>query len=128
MFFETYSNKEKYQLFEFGLPYLVSENMSVIIRKLKRKCDSINNKLLGYVWVHDVGEENFGHHFHLVIATNKINDYKYPNALKLDFKGNKIHGDFVKKDDDSPTKTSKGVRALHKGKWGYMKDKKFTSD
>ena len=56
-------------------------------------------KLLGYVWVHDVGEENFGHHFHLVIATNKINGYKYPNALKLDFKGNKIHGDFVKKDD-----------------------------
>ena len=99
MFFETYANKEKYQLFEFGLTYLVSENMSVIIRKLKRKCDSINNELLGYVWVHDVGEENFGHHFHLVIATNKINDYKYPNALKLDFKGNKIHGDFVKKDD-----------------------------
>jgi len=99
MFFDTYANKEKYQLFEFGLPFKISENMSVIIRKLKRKCDSINNKLLGYVWIHDVGEENFGHHFHLVIATNKINDYKYPNALKLDFKGNKIHGNFVKKDD-----------------------------
>jgi len=97
IFFETYTNKEKYQLFEFGIPFLVSENISVIIRKLKRKCHSINNKVLGYLWVHDVGEENFGHHFHLVIATNKINDYKYPNALKLDFKGNKIHGNFVKK-------------------------------
>jgi hypothetical protein len=96
MFFETYANKEKYQLFEFGLPFLVSENMSVIIRKLKRKCDSINNKVLGYLWVYDVGEENFGKHYHLLIATMKINDYKYPNALKLDFKGSKIHGDFVR--------------------------------
>lgn len=99
MFFETYSNKEKYQLFEFGLPYLVSENMSVIIRKLKRKCNSINNKVLGYLWVYDVGEENFGEHYHLLIATMKINDYKYPNALKLDFKGSKIHGDFVRTDE-----------------------------
>ena len=40
----------------------------------------------------------------------------------------KRYKDFVKKDDDSSTKTSKGVRALHKGKWVYMKDKKFTSD
>ena len=99
IFFDTYANKEKYQLFEFGLPCLVSENMSVIIRKLKRKCNSINNKLLGYVWVYDVGEENFGAHYHLIIATMKINDYKYPNALKLDFKGSKIHGNFVKKDE-----------------------------
>jgi hypothetical protein len=99
MFFETYSNKEKYQLFEFGLPYLVSENMSVIIRKLKRKCNSINNKVLGYLWVYDVGEENFGEHYHLLIATMKINDYKYPNALKLNFKGSKIHGDFVRTDE-----------------------------
>ena len=99
MFFDTYANKEKYQLFEFGLPCLVSENMSVIIRKLKRKCNSINNKLLGYVWVYDVGEENFGAHYHLIIATMKINDYKYPNALKLDFKGSRIHGNFVKKDE-----------------------------
>ena len=99
MYFDTYANKEKYQLFEFGLPCLVSENMSVIIRKLKRKCNSINNKLLGYVWVYDVGEENFGAHYHLIIATMKINDYKYPNALKLDFKGSKIHGNFVKKDE-----------------------------
>ena len=73
MFFDTYANKEKYQLFEFGLPCLVSENMSFIIRKLKRKCNSINNKLLGYVWVYDVGEENFGAHYHLIIATMKIN-------------------------------------------------------
>jgi hypothetical protein len=99
MFFETYSNKEKYQLFEFGLPYLVSENMSVIIRKLKRKCNSINNKVLGYLWVYDVGEENFGEHYHLLIATMKINDNKYPNALKLNFKGSKIHGDFVRTDE-----------------------------
>lgn len=99
LFFETYSDKSKYQLFEFGVPFHISDNLSVIIKKLKRKCDSINNILLGYVWIFDVGEENFGAHYHLIIATMKINDYKYPNALKLDFKGSKIHGNFVKKDE-----------------------------
>ena len=28
----------------------------------------------------------------------------------------------------SGVKNPKGVRALHKGKWGYMKDRKFTAD
>ena len=98
LFFETYSDKNKYQLFEFGVPFYISENLSVIIKKLKRKCNSIDNQLLGYVWIFDVGEENFGPHYHLIIATKKINEKTYPNALKLDFKGDKIHGDFVRRD------------------------------
>ena len=98
LFFETYSNKSKYQLFEFGIPFHISDNLSVIIKKLKRKCNSIDNQLLGYFWIFDVGEENFGPHYHLIIATKKINTKKYPNALKLDFKGDKIHGDFVRRE------------------------------
>ena len=29
LFFETYSNKSKYQLFEFGIPFHISDNLSV---------------------------------------------------------------------------------------------------
>ena len=32
------------------------------------------------------------------MGIKKINAKKYPNALKLDFKGDKIHGDFVRRD------------------------------
>lgn len=33
-----------------------------------------------------------------------------------------------KKEREKSTLTQKGVRALHKGQWGYMKDRKFTPD
>ena len=45
--------------------------------------------------------------------------------------GPKKYKDFMKKDDaekSPPIKNPKGVRALHKGKWGYMKNKKFKAD
>ena len=29
---------------------------------------------------------------------------------------------------DAPIKDKRGVRAYHKGKWGFMKDRKFTAD
>ena len=32
------------------------------------------------------------------------------------------------KDHDAPIKDKRGVRAYHKGKWGFMKDRKFTAD
>ena len=44
--------------------------------------------------------------------------------------GPKRYKDFMKKDGEEkkPIKNPKGVRALHKGKWGYMKNKKFKAD
>ncbi len=46
--------------------------------------------------------------------------------------GKKRYKDFMKKDAEgkakSGVKNPKGVRALHKGKWGYMKNRKFTAD
>jgi len=45
--------------------------------------------------------------------------------------GPKRYKEFMKKDaeaKDKPIKNPKGVRALHKGKWGYMKNRKFTAD
>ena len=98
-FFEKYSNQKKYQLFEFGLPFKTSENVGLIIQKIKRRFDSIDMKVLGYIWVYDVGEENFGAHYHIVVSTFKLNDYKYPVALKLNYKGKKIHGYFVRKNN-----------------------------
>jgi hypothetical protein len=72
------------------------------------------------------------------LNSSLLGDKKYMNKRSSDekkhkdqdarMKYGKRYKDFVKKDDDAPTKTSKGVRALHKGKWGYMKDKQFTAD
>jgi hypothetical protein len=46
-------------------------------------------------------------------------------------KHGKRYKDFISdkgKKSETRTLTKKGVRALHKGKWGYMKDRKFTPD
>jgi hypothetical protein len=95
-FFERFKDKNKYQLFEFGLPYDISQSISPITQKLKRRCESNGIDLYGYIWIYDVGEENFGQHYHLVLATNRIKEKKYPNALKMDFKKKNIHGAFVR--------------------------------
>jgi hypothetical protein len=84
-FFEKYSNQKKYQLFEFGLPFDTTENVGIIIQKIKRRFDSIDMKVLGYIWVYDVGEENFGAHYHIVVSTLKLNDYKYPSQAGYHF-------------------------------------------
>ena len=46
--------------------------------------------------------------------------------------GPKRYKEFMAKDkaakDKLAIKNPKGVRALHKGKWGYMKNRKFTAD
>jgi hypothetical protein len=44
-------------------------------------------------------------------------------------KHGKRYKEFMNKKPETPRyDRSKGVRALHKGQWGYMKDKKFTPD
>ncbi|MBZ9779844.1 hypothetical protein LB452_13025 [Psychroflexus sp. CAK8W] len=95
-FFEKFSDKNKFQLFEFGLPYDISQSISPITQKLKRRCETNGIQLHGYIWVYDVGEENFGQHYHLVLATSPFIDKKYPDALKMSFKKKNIHGAFVR--------------------------------
>lgn len=95
-FFMVYSDTKKYDLVEFGIPYNVTDNISRIIQKVKRRCITMNNQLLGMMWVFDVGEENNAAHYHFVVALNKINKENYPNELKISFKGNKIHGSYVR--------------------------------
>ncbi|GGE15326.1 hypothetical protein [Psychroflexus salis] len=96
LFFHTYSDTSKYSLIEFGLPYLVSLEMSPILSKLRKRCKTENIKLLGYVWVYDVDEENFGSHFHLVIAVEKINEGEFPKCLRTSFKNKNVLGDFIR--------------------------------
>lgn len=95
-FFSQYSNKNCYQFFEFGIPYKVSQTVTPIVQKIKRRCVSGGLDLLAYIWVYDVGEENFGEHFHLVVATNRIVSVEYPNALKISYHKKDIHGAFVR--------------------------------
>ena len=72
------------------------------------------------------------------LASNYLTD---PNSMKpiakqekenkerdARMKYGKRYKDFINKKEETPTRSKKGVRALHKGKWGYMKDKKFTPD
>ncbi len=59
----------------------------------------------------------------------KAKEIKYKSKY-----GKKRYKEFMAKDADakekqkSAIKNPKGVRALHKGKWGYMKNKKFKAD
>tara|TARA_B100001250_G_scaffold291809_1_gene253450 strand:+ start:272 stop:526 length:255 start_codon:yes stop_codon:yes gene_type:complete len=55
--------------------------------------------------------------------------YKKHKVEKKYGKKSKTYKDFVAgKGIKSTTRTQKGVRAVHQGRWGYMKDRKFTPD
>jgi hypothetical protein len=47
----------------------ISKFINTITRKLKRK--GIDR--LGYIWVRDIGDKIFEKHFHIIIATTRIN-------------------------------------------------------
>ena len=95
-FFDVYSNNEKFSLIEFGIPYLVTDKIERITQKIKRRCSNNGFNVLGFVWLFDIGEENFGAHYHLVIAIKRYNLKRYPDFLKIDFKKQSIHGSFVR--------------------------------
>ena len=63
------------------------------------------------------------------IEKEKAKETKYKSKY-----GKKRYKEFMAKDADAKEKQKnairnpKGVRALHKGKWGYMKNRKFTED
>ena len=96
LFFLIYSDSKLYDLLEFGIPYSVTDNISRIIQKIKRRCNAINNPVLGIAWLFDVGSENNGAHYHLVVALEKNKKKKYPEKLKISFKEKRIHGSYVR--------------------------------
>ena len=56
-------------------------------------------------------------------------EYKRTKVEKKYGKKSKTYKDFISgKGVKSTTRTEKGVRAVHQGRWGYMKDRKFTPD
>lgn len=53
--------------------------------RLRRVFSNGEYKLLGYVWVRDIGENKFKHHYHVLIALSKVNvqGEKLPATLKF---------------------------------------------
>jgi hypothetical protein len=69
----------------------ISKFINTITRKLQRK--GIDR--LGYVWVRDVGKEKFHKHFHILIATTRINKVLF-NELFNGKKHNRYEVQFLK--------------------------------
>ena len=70
-------------------------------------------------------------------AADKIARYKKEKETRKEYLYKSKHGpkrykEFMKKDAEAAAKGTpknpKGVKALHKGKWGYMKNRKYTPD
>ncbi|MDI1317914.1 hypothetical protein [Flavobacterium sp.] len=95
-FFRVYDCNKLYTMIEVGFDFSVDEKTANIIRKLKRSLPKIKTEILGYVWLVDKGK-NEGMHFHLVIATPRINckGKSLPKELKLTIKNKKVHSSFV---------------------------------
>ena len=69
----------------------ITKFVNTITRKLQRK--GIDR--LGYVWVRDVGDEIFHKHYHIIIATTRINEVLF-NELFCRKKHNHYDVEFLK--------------------------------
>ena len=69
----------------------ISKFVNTITRKLQRK--GIDR--LGYVWVRDVGKEKFHKHFHIIIATTRIDSFLF-NELFSEKKHNRYEVQFLR--------------------------------
>jgi hypothetical protein len=94
-FFSKYDSS-LFTMIEIGFDFSLSEKTSGLLLKIRRKLPQIDAEILGFIWLVDKGE-NGGMHFHLVIATKRLDfkNKKLPNELKLNFKGKKVHSAFV---------------------------------
>ena len=53
------------------------ENMTKFINTISRKLKRKNIKRLGYIWIRDIGEIKFEKHFHLIMATERIDSKQF---------------------------------------------------
>lgn len=95
-FFEKYSDRNKYKLIEIVLPYSICQSTSRITQKVKKRCLKYGINFYGFIWIYDVGEKNFREHFHIVIAINPIDGFKFPDAFKIKLKKKGLNSSFVK--------------------------------
>lgn len=72
-------------------------DMRRMMDNIKYRYESINRPIRGYIWVLEVSE--FNHiHYHLLIACNRLNVRKMPQALKFnDLWGQRTGVEFIKK-------------------------------
>lgn len=95
--FSAVVNQEKY--------LTMGKFLNTFTRKLKRK--GIDR--LGYIWVRDVGDFKFHLHYHILIATERINEKQFNELFKT-----KKHNDY----EIQFVKSPKGIS-------GYLKDKEL---
>jgi hypothetical protein len=87
----------EYTWLEIGFDFSVNLRVSEILLKLKRNLIKIDVPTASFVWLVDKGDLNGNMHFHLLVATPRL-DLKgkaLPDCLKLKFKNKKIHSSFV---------------------------------
>ncbi len=56
-------------------------NISTFLRNFNDKLKRHNSKYLAYVWVRDYGQYYGGKHFHLLLATNKMDEFTIKKFL-----------------------------------------------
>jgi hypothetical protein len=101
LFFDTYSSYSKFSLIEIGFDFEVTPKVSDVLRIAKRNIARLNQDFLGYIWLVDKGTENGTMHFHLIVASNKLDfvGKKLPREMLFKFNGKKIHSSFVKNNE-----------------------------
>ena len=86
-----------YTWLEIGFDFSINERVSDVLLKLKRNLIKIEVPVKGYVWLVDKGDQYHNMHFHLLVATPRLDmsGKALPACLKLKFKNKKIHSSFV---------------------------------
>lgn len=98
----------------------ITKFVNTITRKLKRK----GVDRLGYVWVRDVGDEIFHKHYHIIIATTRINEVLF-NELFCKKKHNHYEVEFLKTPKGKATYiTDKDLYGANKQR-SYGKSRRF---
>jgi hypothetical protein len=91
----------------------ITKFVNTLTHKLKRK----GITRLGYVWVRDVGDEIFHKHYHIIIATGRINEQIFNDMFR-----HKKHNDY----DIQFVKTPKGISKYITDKDLFGADKQRT--
>jgi hypothetical protein len=96
-FFSTYGDTYKFTIVETSFPDNKQFKLSTVMSCIKSRSQRNGNRVLGYIWLIDVGE-NHKAHFHIAVAYSKIKTEGdvLPKYLKYQYKGKKVYSSFVR--------------------------------
>lgn len=97
-FFSKFKSNVDYTIIEIGIDFKITNRAADVLLKLKRNLIKIGITPIEYFWIVDKGDVYGNMHFHLIVATGRIDmkDKQLPKELKLTFKEKKIHSSFVR--------------------------------